>query len=46
MKKKLQKINSLKIKSVYKYGFTSDTRNPVSTDPTGTLTISTMVFKL
>ncbi len=46
MKKKLQKINSLKVKSVYKYGFAFGTRNPDSTDPTGTVTISTIIFKV
>ncbi len=46
MKKNSQKINSLKIKSVYKYGTASSTPNNPSTDPTGTLTISTMIFKV
>ncbi len=48
MKKKLQKINSLKVKSVYKYGTASGVRNSSETDPTTISygTISTIVFKV
>ncbi len=48
MKKNLQKINSLKINSVYKYGTLQPGRKNPNSDPTTTTlgTISTPTFKV
>lgn len=46
MKKKLQKINPLKVKSVYKYGILAPGNNIAHSDPTTTTlgTISHLTF--
>jgi len=48
MKKKLQKINSLKLKTVYKYGSILQVHSILQSDPTTITysTVSTLVFKV